>query len=177
MRSRIGSEKREAPYGVFGLLLRVVLLLMLLTIALNMAIARVWPPHMTERFLVLMAEPHSCNDLRPWLERHNPEGINFRVEFPRQGRNGTQTADSCWLEIDGIAGRFDLGDQARPVYRAAEEISESIMSINQRIEPHFGEVQPLIVFFVSLLIATVLVIHHRHRRTVRPSAPGPSGRK
>ncbi len=167
MRSRTGSEKSEAPYGLFGLLLRVVLLVMLLTIALNMLVERVWPPHMTERFLVMVAEPHTCQDLRARLERHNPDGVNFRIELPAFDRNGAQAADQCWLEIDGIAGRIDLGEQARPVYRAAEEMSDSIMSINQRIEPRFGEVQPLIVFLVSLLIATLLVIHHRNRHTVR----------
>lgn len=167
MVSRSGSQKLEAPYGLFGLLLRVVLLLVLLTLALNMLVERLWPAHQTERFLVMMAEPHTCHDLRPWLERHNPAGVNFRIELPPYERNGSQPADHCWLEIDGVAGSFDLGDQARPVYRAAQELSDSIMSINQRTQPHFGEVQPLIVFLVSLLIATLLVIHHRHRRTVR----------
>ncbi len=167
MSSRAGSGKLEAPYGLIGLLLRVVLLLVLLTIGLNMLVARVWPPHMTERFLVMMAEPRTCNDLQPWLDRHNTEGANFRIELPPYGRNGAQPADHCWLEIDGVEGRVDLGDQARPVLRAVQDFSDRMESIDRRVEPRFGEVQPLIIFLFSLLIATLLVIHHRHRRTVR----------
>ena len=167
MRSVKGLERREAPYGLFGLLLRVVLLVMLLTIALNMLLERVWPPHMTERFLVMMSEPHSCRDLQPWLEQHNTGGVNFRIQLPTRNGNAAGGAESCWLEIDGITGQHDLGEQARPVYRAAEAMSERIESVNQRIEPRFGEVQPLIVFLVSLLIATILVIHHRNRRSIR----------
>ena len=167
MGSRARSGKLKAPYGLFGLLWRVVLLLVLLAMALNMVVTSIWPPHMTERFLVMMAEPHTCQDLRPWLERHNTESANFRVQLPPADRNGAQPADHCWLEVDGVAGRLDLGEQARPVVRAAEEFSDRMTSINQRSEPHFGEVQPLIIFLFSLLIAALLVIHHRHRRTVR----------
>lgn len=167
MGSRTGSGKLEAPYGLIGLLWRVILLLVLLTIGLNMLVARVWPPHMTERFFVMMAEPHTCRDLQPWLERHNTEGVNFRIELPPYGRNGAEPADHCWLEIDGLAGRIDLGDRARPVVRAAQEFSDRMESINRRIEPRFGEVQPLIIFLFSLLVATLLVIHHRHTRTIR----------
>ena len=167
MASRSGSSRQEAPYGLLGLLLRVVFLLIILTIALNMLLAQVWPPHMTERFLVMMDEPHTCNDLRSLLERRNPEGVNFRIELPPYARNGTQSVDHCWLEIDGVAGQIDLGEQARPVLQAARDLSDRMDSIHRRTEPRLGDAQPLIVFLISLLIATLLVIHHRHRQTVR----------
>ncbi len=167
MQTRTGPGKLEAPYGLFGLLLRVVLLLLLLTTALNMLVVRVWPPYMTERFLVILAEPHDCQDFRASLERYNLGRLNFRVQVPPTGQSGSTPADHCWLEVDGVSGRVDLGEQARPVIQAAQEFSESMRSISQRIEPRFGEVQPLIIFLILLLISTLLVIHHRHRTSVR----------
>ena len=169
VKSRAGAQKREAPYGLFGLLVRVVLLLLLLTTALNMLVDRTWPPHMTERFLVVLNEPHDCQDFRTWLERDNPGGVNFRVQVPPTGQNGSSPADHCWLEVDGLSGRVDLGERARPVIQAAHEFSDSMNSIGQRIEPRLGEVQPLIIFLFSLLISTLLVVHHRHRASKPPA--------
>lgn len=167
MSSRDAPGKLEAPYGLFGLLLRVVLLLIVLTTALNMLVARVWPPFMTERFAVELAEPNTCQDLRSRLERHNTEGVSFRVELPSADRNGADPGPVCWLEVDGYAGGVGVGAQARPVLSAAEDYSRRMSTISQRVEPRLGEVQPLITFLLALLIATLLVIHHRHRRSVR----------
>lgn len=167
MSSRVAPGKLEAPYGLFGLLWRVVLLLVLLTTAMNMLIARVWPPYMTEQFSVELAEPRTCQDLRTWLDRHNTEGVSFRVERPPVDRNGSDPGHLCWLQVDGFVGAMGLDATARPVLMAAEDYSERMTSIDQHVEPRLGEVQPLITFLLSLLIATLLVIHHRHRRSVR----------
>jgi len=159
-----GSTKVSEQLSVYLLvLMRVVFLTLLLYLVFSIAAGLLMPGEVVGRYALVVNEPDSCADLEQSLDTANVNNVRFDVapadiaQLP-EGMAGT----SCWLEIRGVPDS-GVGDAAQPLYDAALGLANGPLTVERGYQPRFGEAETLIIWLLSIGLASAWVFASRGR--------------